>query len=223
MIAVHAKERMIASGGLYLLRLLRMDGFDSAAEVRRRQACPRSEGKDRGMEKPGLLVESGAGKGKGRIVLLAVAALAALLWTSVLWAGEQKPAKPGPKDKCPVCGMFVYKYPDFVAQVVFKDGSSAFFDGAKDMFKYYFDVRKFDPKRKQTDIGSVYVTDYYGLTLIDATKAFYVVGSDVYGPMGRELIPFEKESEAKGFLKDHKGKSLVMFQDVNQLILKGLD
>jgi copper chaperone NosL len=175
------------------------------------------------MENRKLLKGMKRGNRRGRIGLLLMAAIMATLWTSVLWAGERKPAKPGPRDKCPVCGMFVYKYPDFVGQVLFKDGSSAFFDGAKDMFKYLLDMQKFDPKRKQTDVDSVYVTDYYSLTLVDAFKAVYVIGSDVYGPMGRELIPFEKESEAKGFLKDHKGKSLLRFHDVNPTILKGLD
>jgi copper chaperone NosL len=175
------------------------------------------------MEKWKVVIKGRRGNRKARITLLVMAAIMAALWTSVLWAGERKPTKPGPKDKCPVCGMFVYKYPDFVAQVLFKDGSSAFFDGAKDMFKYYLDMQKFDPKRRRADVDSVYVTDYYGLTLVDGLKAVYVVGSDVYGPMGRELIPFEKESEAKGFLKDHGGKSLLRFHDVNPSILKGLD
>jgi copper chaperone NosL len=168
-------------------------------------------------------VKGKAGGKWGGIILLAAVLSIDLLWASALWAGDRRPAKPGPKDKCPVCGMFVYKYPDFVAQVVFKDGSVAFFDGVKDMFKYYLDMGKFDSKRKQIDIDSVYVTDYYSLTMIEGTKAAYVAGSDVYGPMGRELIPFEKESEAKGFLKDHKGKSLLKFQDVTPLTLKGLD
>jgi hypothetical protein len=48
-----------------------------------------------------------------------------------LWAGEITPVKPGPKDKCPVCGMFVAKYPDWVAALVFSDGSTVFFDGVK--------------------------------------------------------------------------------------------
>jgi len=91
------------------------------------------------------------------------------------------------------------------------------------MFKYYLDMQKFDPKRRKSDVESVYVTDYYSLILVDAFKVVYVVGSDVYGPMGKELIPFEKESEAKGFLKDHGGKSMLKFQDVNPSILKGLD
>ena len=160
----------------------------------------------------------------GRVVrLLAIILVIVFLWTPVLWSGEKAPVKPSPKDKCPVCGMFVYKYPDFLTQIIFKDGSVAFFDGAKDMFKYYLDMQKYNPKQKQTDIAAVYVTDYYSLSLIDGTKAAYVAGSDVFGPMGRELIPFEKDLEAKGFLKDHRGKSLLRFQDVTHSVVKGLD
>ena len=121
--------------------------------------------------------------------------------------GERKPVKPSPKDKCPVCGMFVAKYPDFLAQIIFKDGSALFFDGAKDMFKCYLNLKKYHPSKKQSDIDSIYVNDYYGLTFIDGFKAFYVIGSDIYGPMGRELIPFEKEADAREFMKDHKGNS----------------
>ena len=136
---------------------------------------------------------------------------------------EKDPAKAGPKTKCPVCGMFVAKYPDFLAQVAFKDGSSYFFDGAKDMFKYLLNMKKYAPKKGQADIEAVYVTDYYGVTPVDGKKAFYVLGSDVYGPMGKELVPFEKAGEAKSFLKDHKGKKILMFHEVNASVLKELD
>ena len=131
--------------------------------------------------------------------------------------------KPAKRDKCPVCGMFVYKYPDFVAEIIFKDGSYAVFDGAKDMFKYYFNLKKYNPKKTVSDIESVYATDYYTLALIDGFKAYYVLGSDIYGPMGRELIPFEKEGDAKEFLKDHKGKSIHRFKDITYEIIKSLD
>ena len=67
------------------------------------------------------------------------------------------------------------------------------------------------------------MTDYYDLTLIDGYGAFFVVGSDVYGPMGRELIPFKNEGDAKGFMKDHQGKTLLKFQEVTPEIVKGLD
>jgi copper chaperone NosL len=155
-------------------------------------------------------------------IILALAVMLAIA-SPVLWGAESKPAKPSPKDKCPVCGMFVAKYPDFAAQIAFKDSTFAFFDGAKDMFKYYFNLSKYNPKKKRADIVSIYVTDYYALRYIDGLKAYYVLGSDIYGPMGRELIPFEKEKEAREFMKDHEGKTLLRFQDISGSIIKGLD
>ena len=86
--------------------------------------------------------------------------------------------------------MFVAKYPDWVAEIIFKDGSYAVFDGTKDMFKYYFDMGKYNPSKKQLDIDSIYVTDYYTLTFIDGHKAYYVIGSDVYGPNGEGVHTF---------------------------------
>jgi nitrous oxide reductase accessory protein NosL len=73
------------------------------------------------------------------------------------------------------------------------------------------------------DIVSLYVTDYYTLTLVNGFKAHYVLGSDICGPMGRELIPFEKEADAKEFSIDHKGKSIKRFKDISYEMIKGLD
>jgi copper chaperone NosL len=158
-----------------------------------------------------------------RRTVLFVAITALLMVWPPLWAAEKKPVKPTPKDKCPVCGMFVYKYSDFLAQIVFKDGTVAFFDGSKDMFKYYINIQKYRPKGSIAEIDSIYVTDYYSLSPIDGTTAVYVIGSDVYGPMGKELVPFMKDSEAGEFMKDHKGRSLLRFQEITGSILKGLD
>ena len=117
-------------------------------------------------------------------------------------------------DRCPVCGMFVYKYPKWVAQILFKDGSYYFYDGAKDMFKHIFDIAKYTPGISAENIKDIYVTDYYGVELIDAKSAFYVIGSDVLGPMGNELLPFKDQKSAQEFLEDHKGKAILRFQDV---------
>lgn len=148
------------------------------------------------------------------IVLLAIPCAA---------AGEFDAAKPDGSSKCPVCGMFVAKYPDFIAQVVFSDGSRDYFDGAKDMFKYMFNLKKYSPDRQTSDIKKVFVTDYYSLEPIDGKEAFYVIGSDVFGPMGRELIPFKEEEDAREFMVDHSGKSLLKFHAVTPAVVQGLD
>jgi nitrous oxide reductase accessory protein NosL len=126
-------------------------------------------------------------------------------------------------DRCPVCGMFVYKYPKWVAQIIFKDGTSYFYDGAKDMFKHIFDTAKYTPGKAAENIRDIYVTDYYDVELVDAKSAFYVIGSDVLGPMGHELLPFKDQESAQEFLEDHKGKSIIRFQDVTPAIIESLD
>jgi copper chaperone NosL len=149
--------------------------------------------------------------------------LIVLLFFSIAFSADRKPVKPSPKDKCPVCGMFVSKYPDWAAQIIFKDGSYAVFDGVKDMFIYYFSLSKYNPTKKTSDIDSIYVTEYYGLTLMDGFRAFYVIGSDVYGPMGKELIPLAEEGEAKEFLDDHSGKSILTFKEITPDVIKSTD
>jgi nitrous oxide reductase accessory protein NosL len=119
--------------------------------------------------------------------------------------------------------MFIYKYPDWVGEIIFKDGSLAFFDGAKDLFKYYYNLKKYNPEKTIKDIAAIYVTEYYDMKIIDAGSAFFVIGSDVYGPMGRELIPFVSKSDAEAFKKDHKGKRILRFEDIKPGIIKKLD
>jgi len=135
--------------------------------------------------------------------------------------GTIQAKEPTEKDKCPVCGMYVKEYTDWVAQIAFSD-ITYFFDGAKDMFKFYLDVPKYAPKKKAGDIKAIYVKDYYNVKFIDATKVFYVIGSDVMGPMGKELVPFEKEADAQGFMKDHKGEKILKFKDITAETIKPL-
>jgi copper chaperone NosL len=149
-------------------------------------------------------------------------------WPLLAAASEAGEATPGPialkpTDRCPVCGMFVAKYPDWVAQAIYRDGSSVVFDGAKDLFKYLFDLRTYAPTKRAADIAALYVMDYYTLTLVDGRAAWYVIGSDVLGPMGRELIPHAAEKSARQFMVDHKGKRLLRFAEVTPDVVKGLD
>lgn len=119
-----------------------------------------------------------------------------------------------PQDaKCPVCGMFVAKYPRWAAKVIVNT-TPLYFDGAKDMFKFVLEPGKFAKSPAGITINEIVVTDYYTQKAIDGRKAFYVIGSDVYGPMGNELIPFATMDEAKTFMNDHKGKKIVTFDEV---------
>jgi nitrous oxide reductase accessory protein NosL len=125
-----------------------------------------------------------------------------------------------PKEaKCPVCGMYVSKYPKWVAQIKIKDGHTHYFDGVKDMMKFYFEPIKYEHNHTNDQIEQINVTDYYTLESIDGKNAFYVIGSNVYGPMGEELIPFKKEEQAKKFMADHFGKTILKFEEIKKEIL----
>ncbi|WP_258064223.1 nitrous oxide reductase accessory protein NosL [Campylobacter hyointestinalis] len=113
--------------------------------------------------------------------------------------------------KCPVCGMYVDKHPNWAAVI---EDENLYFDGVKDMMKYILKEKKAFEK--------VFVSDYYKLKKIDAKAAFYVIGSDVYGPMGNELIPFETKNEAITFAKDHNGKMIVTFKEIDEKLLEEL-
>ena len=150
--------------------------------------------------------------------------LLCLLVASALAVGEpvRTPA-PGPEDTCPVCGMFVAKYPEWIATVLYEDGHAHHFDGAKDLFKYLLDLAKWAPGHRAADIAAIGVTEYYGLTRIDARQAWYVIGSDTLGPMGHELVPFASREDADAFLHDHKGQRVLKLEDVTLELLEGLD
>ncbi|KQB11553.1 nitrous oxide reductase accessory protein NosL [Rhodobacter capsulatus] len=122
--------------------------------------------------------------------------------------------KPGPRDTCPVCGMFVARYPDWIATLVFADGVAFHFDGPKDCFKFLNDMPRYAAGRRRDQITAMGVTDYYGLRPIAAETALYAIGSDVLGPMGHDFVPLASDAEAADFMRDHAGKRLLRFADV---------
>ncbi len=128
-------------------------------------------------------------------------------------------------EKCPVCGMFVYKYPRWAAQIEIKGKHHFSFDGVKDLMKFYFEPAKWGDKFKgmKKNFGKISVTDYYSQKAIDGEKAFYVIGSDILGPMGNELIPFINEADAKSFKGDHRGKKIVKFSEITKKLTYDLD
>ncbi len=125
-------------------------------------------------------------------------------------AAEQAVAK---DTRCAVCGMFVAKYPNWLTTLIMSDGETKHFDGVKDMMVFYFAPQKYGAKPGAI-INEIKVNDYYTLTPVDGRKAFYVMGSDVTGPMGHEFIPFAGKEAADSFSKDHQGKKILTFTEI---------
>ncbi len=145
--------------------------------------------------------------------VMRVLAMVMLLLVSAS-AGLSKPLHPvGQEEKCPVCGMFVAKYEEWLSQIVNGSDKPLVFDGVKDMMAYYFDGARYGAG---TDLSKaeIWVRSYYTLDYINGREAFYVVGSDVLGPMGDELIPFTTRKEAENFKTDHHGTAILSFEEI---------
>lgn len=163
--------------------------------------------------------------GRSRVTARWVAvsiALAGVLAATAL-ASDRGPIEPSATDTCPVCGMFTARFPDFLAQIVFEDGSHLTFDGPKDLFKFTLQPERFGSEKTSAERARIYVTEYYSLAPIDARAAFFVAGSDVRGPMGAELIPFATRDDADAFRADHRGTGVLRFDEVTGDALRELD
>lgn len=149
--------------------------------------------------------------------------LPALLISLFLFAGPllAQPSKEiAPQERCPVCGMFVAKYPDWITQVRLANGTMKFFDGVKDLLAFSFDPASFGaPGQKAQEI---WVKDYYTLAWLDGRSAWYVIGSNVYGPMGHEFIPFSSAAAAENFRKDHNGTKVVRFDEITEPLVQSM-
>ena len=147
-----------------------------------------------------------------------------LVWIVVLFAvttvvsATEGPPPPGPKDRCAVCGMFVAKYPNWVATIAYADGSHRFFDGPKVLFRYLVG------EDGSTTLGAeIWVTDYYTTKPLKAREAVFVAGSDVFGPMGAELIPLATADLAESFRVDHGGADVLTFYRIDEVVLRSLE
>ena len=159
-----------------------------------------------------------------RRLSLGVALAVGLSLPTAATAGDRlEPRVPGERDRCPVCGMFVAPHPEWIAQIVHDDGSTVFFDGPKDLFRFLLAPADATPGAADREIAAVFVTGYYDRKAIDARTASFVVGSDVLGPMGAELVPHASLDEASEFSRDHRGLRIVDYDEVTPELIAGLN
>ena len=122
-----------------------------------------------------------------------------------------------PEARCPVCGMFPARSPDWAAQIIFDDGDAHFFDSPLSLFMYLHDMARFGSGRQPQQIVAQYVTDAGRLPAhtdrvnqtsrwIDARTAFYVHGSSAKGPMRAGNLPaFASRETAQAFAAQRGG------------------
>ncbi len=145
-------------------------------------------------------------------------------------------------DQCEVCGMVIPNHPGPSAEIFYADNepsgheNPARFDSTWEAFQY-----DFERQNRGWTHDVFYVTDYssvdYELTtdggdtlisthvaaedFVDATTVTFVVGSEVKGAMGRDLIGFSETADAEQFQRDHGG-DLRSFDEVTEQTIAGL-
>jgi nitrous oxide reductase accessory protein NosL len=155
--------------------------------------------------------------------LLIMTLLAAPL-SGLLVAGAAE--KPGPQEitaamSCGVCGMRPARFPVWQTQIIFTDGSMVPFDGSKDMFRYLLNLDRFNPGKSRADVAAIWVKERFSNKWIDGESAYYVVGSSVRGPMGKDLVPFADADEAAG-LRAENGGTVMPFADITMQVIDTL-
>ena len=108
--------------------------------------------------------------------------------------------------RCPVCGMYPARSPDWAGQIIFSNGDAQFFDSPVSLLLFLNDVPRYSAGRSSDDIVARYVTDVTSKEWIDAGAAFYVYGSNAMGPMRAGNLPaFAQRSAAEAFAQQRGG------------------
>lgn len=108
--------------------------------------------------------------------------------------------------RCPVCGMYPARAPDWAAQVIFSNGNAQFFDSPVSLFTYLHDVGRYTAGYSADQIIASYVTDADSGHWLPALNAVYVQGSSAKGPMRTGNLPaFANVAAAQHFANQRGG------------------
>lgn len=144
------------------------------------------------------------------------------------------------EDNCDVCGMVIPNHPGPSSEIFYADNepndhpNPARFDSTWEAFQ-------FDFAREDWTRQAFYVTDYSSVeyeirsddgqqlisrhvaraSFVDARSVTFVVGSEVVGTMGKDLIAFSDETDAEAFSQEYGG-DLVAFEDVTPTMISQL-
>ncbi len=139
-------------------------------------------------------------------------------------------------DQCEVCGMVIPNHPGPSAEIFYADEqpsgheNPARFCSTWEAFQYDFERQDRGWTREAfyatdysavdydltTDGGDVLISTHPGAeAFVDATTVTFVVGSEVKGSMGQDLIGFSGADDAEAFQSEHGG-DLLAFDDVTR-------
>ena len=126
--------------------------------------------------------------------------------------------------RCPVCGMYPARAPDWAAQVIFANGDAQFLDSPLSLFRYLERVPVYARGRSAADVAARYVTDAARGAghWIDARQAAYVHGSAARGPMRAGNLPAFGSPEAARQFTARRGGQVLEFREIDAALVAAL-
>lgn len=130
--------------------------------------------------------------------------LATALVTSA--ACKSKPAE----QRCKHCGMKVDPSSAWRADLVAADGTTSSFDTPRCALTSW--------RSGKSQAVSLRVQEYYERTWRNAEELRFVIGGDVVGPMGPDLVPVDP-SRATKFIQDHGADRALRLDEITTDVL----
>ncbi len=133
-----------------------------------------------------------------------------------------------PDVRCPVCGMFPARSPQWAAQIIFSNGDAQYFDSPLSLFMYLQDVARYSPGRSSGQIAAHYVTDASAppdgkrTPWVDALSAYYVHGSSAKGPMRAGNLPAFATRAAADAFAERRGGVVLAFGAIDAALVAEL-
>jgi len=140
------------------------------------------------------------------------------------WPQAMLAARAIPKDaRCPVCGMYPARTPQWAGQLIFSNGDAHFFDSPLSLYLYLNAVPRYSPGRSASEIAATYVTDTETGQWTPAGQAFYVHGSTALGPMRNGNLPAFANKRAAEQFAQQRGGTVRVAGDITPALLSALD
>ncbi len=115
-----------------------------------------------------------------------------------------KIADPTAEARCAVCGMYPARYPEHRCQISTGKGETHHFCSSQCMVSFLADPKQY--VNKDIKAKSIWVTIPQEHSYEYAMGLYYLVGSSIMGPMGREAIPYRRKTVAEAAAGKHGGK-----------------
>jgi|GEM_PF-902086 len=136
---------------------------------------------------------------------------AALAWVGCRGAPDEAAAQTSAR--CAGCGMRVTRGEAFSSGATEANGHEVMFDAPKCMFRWL---------SQHTDARDAWCTEHLTRTQRLAAELTFVMGSDIDGPMGHDLVPVDTRAHAEALMRSHHGTQLLTFAEVTTPIVDQL-